>query len=306
MGAFFRNISKAELHLHLEGSIWPETLLEIDPALDSAEVHRRYQYEDFLGFIETFKWVLGFLRGPDEYALATRRLCERLAADNVRYAEIIFAGAGILKRGLDFAAVYDAIDREAQRSAVDVRWIVDATRHFPPAEAMEIARLAVERAGRVVAFGLGGIEADGPIEEFADVLAFARQQGLKLTPHAGETVGPESVRAAVELGADRIGHGIRAADDPKLLALLAERNVPLEICISSNIATGAVATLAVHPVRRIHDAGVPIILNTDDPAMFHTTLPQEYELAERHFGFSRGELKTLAGNAFEYAFDCAR
>ncbi|HUS08397.1 MAG TPA: hypothetical protein VMZ52_18985, partial [Bryobacteraceae bacterium] len=127
-----------------------------------------------------------------------------------------------------------------------------------------------------------------------------KRRGLALVPHAGETDGPESVWSCLRLGADRIGHGIRAADDPALLRYLAEQQIPLEICISSNVCTGAVAALADHPVRRIYDAGVPIILNTDDPAMFHTSLTREFELARDHFGFSLEELRSLAVNAFKY------
>ncbi len=126
--------------------------------------------------------------------------------------------------------------------------------------------------------------------------------GLRLTAHAGETVGPYSVWGALRLGAERIGHGIRSADDPQLLRHLRDHNIPLEICISSNVATGAVRSLADHPVRRIYDAGVPIILNTDDPGVFRCTLNGEYELAARQFGFSDAELRGIAENGFRYAF----
>ncbi len=303
MGSFFRDLAKAELHIHLEGSVWPETLLELDPSLDEEEVRRRYRYDDFLGFIESFKWVLGFLKGPDEYALAARRLLARLAAENVTYAEITIAGAGILRRGLDFGAIYDVLAREARSSEVDAWWIVDAARQFGPEEAMEVARLAASRAGgRIVAFGLGGIEAEGPVERFADVIAFAKGHGLHFTPHAGETMGPESVRAALDAGADRIGHGIRAAEDPALLRRLHEENIPLEVCLTSNFATGVVASLKEHPIRQLYEAGVPITLNSDDPAMFDCDLSSEYELAEKAFGFTRQELEGLVANSFRFGF----
>ena len=137
---------------------------------------------------------------------------------------------------------------------------------------------------------------------FRDVYRFAAGRGLHLTAHAGETAGPESVWAALELGAERIGHGIRSIDDPVLVRHLRDRDIPLEISISSNVATGAVTSLAGHPVRRLFDAGVPIVLNTDDPAMFHTTLTREYELASSLFGFSEPELRGIAENGFRYAF----
>jgi len=151
----------------------------------------------------------------------------------------------------------------------------------------------------VIAFGLGGAEARGPAELFHDVFAYARDGGLRLVCHAGETTGPESIWAALAIGAERIGHGIAAARDPKLLAKLRESNVPLEICISSNVCTGVVPSLADHPVRQLYDAGVPIVLNTDDPAFFHTTLTREYEIAESIFGLPAGP---LAAAAFRYAF----
>jgi adenosine deaminase len=153
----------------------------------------------------------------------------------------------------------------------------------------------------VTGFGIGGDEVLGPCGWFRDVFAFARSSGLALMPHAGETAGPESVWAALQLGAGRIGHGIRAADDPDLMRELRDRDIPLEVCISSNVCTGAVSSLEAHPVRRLFDAGVPITLNTDDPALFRTSLGNEYRIAAETFGFSRAELLGIAQNAFRYS-----
>ena len=166
-----------------------------------------------------------------------------------------------------------------------------------------MAELAAERADRgVVAFGLGGSEERGPAYWFGDAAACARLAGLRLTVHAGETAGPDSVWAALRLGAERIGHGIRSIEDPALVAHLRDRRIPLEICITSNLVTGVVPRLEDHPVRRLFDAGVPIILNTDDPAMFACTLTGEYQLAARAFGFTQAELRGIAQNGFHYAF----
>jgi adenosine deaminase/aminodeoxyfutalosine deaminase len=300
--SFFEEAAKAELHLHLEGSIEPETLQQLEPRLTTGEIAERYRYTNFTGFIESFKWVVGFLRSPDDYALATRALLQRLARENVRYAEITLSAGVVLWRNQEFAPVYDAVTREAARHPVTTYWVLDAVRQLGIEAAWKVARLAAERAGdRVVAFGLGGDEARGPASAFEPVFEFAREHGLALTPHAGETTGPESVWDALRCGARRIGHGIRAVEDPKLLADLRARDIPLEVCISSNIATGAVPSLREHPLRRIYDAGVPVVLNTDDPAMFHTTLSREYELAQKCFGFSRAELEGLAANGFRYA-----
>lgn len=291
------SLPKAELHLHLEGSIEPKTLAELGAAGSGCE------YSDFAGFIEAFKWVTSHLRKPEHYALVTRRLLEGLERQNIRYAEVTLSAGVVLWRNQDFAGIYDAAREAANRSSVAVCWILDAIRHFGPDHAMQVAQLAAERINDgVVGFGIGGDEARGPAGWFREVFAFARGRGLRLTAHAGETCGPESIWQALEIGAERIGHGISSVRDPALLRRLRDHDIPLEICISSNLATGAVASLADHPVRRIYDAGVPIVLNSDDPAMFGCTLTQEYELARDRFSFSDDELRQLADNSFRYAF----
>ena len=153
-----------------------------------------------------------------------------------------------------------------------------------------------------MAFGIGGSEERGPAEWFTEAYAFARSAGLRLLAHAGESTGPESIWAALRLGAERIGHGIAAARDEELMRHLRERDIPLEICITSNLVTGVVKRIEDHPVRRIYDAGVPIVMNTDDPAMFGCTLVGEYRLAAQAFGFSEAELRGIAENGFRYRF----
>lgn len=294
---------KAELHVHLEGSVEPETLHELDPATPVEEFRALYQYADFEAFLKAFGAVGKRLRTPEAYGVATRRLLERLAAQNVRYAEIIVAAGVVLWKAQEFAPIFDAVSAAAVGSPVEVRWILDAVRQFGVEHAMAVARLAAERLDRgVVAFGIGGNEERGPAEWFTEVFAFAKSAGLRLTAHAGESMGPESVWAALRLGAERIGHGIASVRDPALLGHLRERDVPLEISITSNLVTGVVPRLEDHPVRRLFDAGVPIVLNTDDPAMFRCTLVEEYRLAARAFGFSEPELRQIAANGFRYAF----
>jgi len=298
-----RDLPKAELHLHLEGSVEPETLLELDPALTLEEIEQRYQYGDFQAFVESYKWVLERLYEPEDFALTARRLLGRLAAENVRYAEITLSAGVILRRRQDFAGIFEAVRGEAEASPVRVRWILDAIRQLGAEHAMEVAELAAGSVNQgVVGFGIGGSEQLGPAEWFAEVFRFARSRGLHLVAHAGETMGPESVWAALELGVERIGHGVRAVEDRALLDHLREQDIPLEICISSNLATGAVASLTEHPVRRLFEVGVPVVLSTDDPGMFRTTLTREYELAAHVFGFSEEELRGLAENSFRYAF----
>jgi adenosine deaminase/aminodeoxyfutalosine deaminase len=301
--SIYRAWPKAELHLHLEGSVEPETMQALDPALTLEAVQAMYRFHDFQGFIQAYKSVVERLRTPEDYARITQALMARLAAETVQYAEITLSAGVVLWKGQEFAPVYAAVRQAAAGFGIEVHWILDAVRHFGVEHAMRVAELAAERVNDgVVAFGIGGDEERGPAAWFREVYRFAKGAGLRLTAHAGETVGPESVWAALEIGAERIGHGIRAVEDAALLCHLRDRGIPLEVCITSNVATGAVESLDAHPVRRLFDAGVPITLNTDDPAMFATTLSAEYELAARHFGFSEAELRGIAENGFRYAW----
>jgi aminodeoxyfutalosine deaminase len=303
MDAPYHQWPKAELHLHLEGSMEPETLRELAPDLTLDEIRAHYEYPDFTGFLGSFEWVTRHLQTPEHYAVITRRLLDRLAGENVHYAEIIHSTGVVLWREQDPAAVFDAIRRAAEGSSVEVQWIIDAVRQFGVEHVQRVAEFAASRVNDgVVAFGIGGDEARGPARLFQETFRYAGTHGLRLTAHAGETTGPESIWEALEIGAERIGHGIRAIDDPVLVRHLRNHDIPLEVCLSSNVATGAVARMREHPIRRLFDAGVPITLNTDDPAMFHTTLTAEYELAPREFGFSQQELRGIAANAFRYSF----
>src|SRR5579864_742664 len=301
--AGYHELSKAELHLHLEGAATPEIMHQLSPETPIEEIRERFRFSSFAGFLECFKWVVERLRGPDDYALLTRRLLSSLQEQNVRYAEITLSAGVILWKKQEFAPIYDALRQAAAESPVEVRWNLDAIRHFGAEHAMRVAELAAERvADGVVSFGIGGDEQRGPAEWFTEAYRFARAKGLRLTAHAGETAGPESVWNALQIGAERIGHGIRAIDDAALVRHLRDQSIPLEVCISSNVMTGAVPSLAEHPVRRLYDAGVPIVLNTDDPGIFGTTLAREYELAASEFGFSEAELREMVGNGFRYAF----
>lgn len=294
----------AELHLHLEGSVEVETLIELDPNLTRDEIARATSYTDFEGFIQSYIWVNRKLNSPEHYGLVARRLFERLAAEGVVYAEVTISAGVILWKQQDFPPIYEAVQREACASKVKVRWILDATRQFGVHAAKPVFDLAAERLHEgVVAIGLGGFEGGGPARWYADLYKEARDRGLRLLCHAGETTDATSVWEALEIGAERIGHGIRAIEDPLLVAHLAEKKIPLEICITSNVRTGAVKSFEDHPVRKLYDAGVPIILNTDDPALFNCTLTSEYELARHEFGFTDAEIEGLVRNSFLYSFE---
>ncbi len=298
----FVEVPKAELHLHLEGSIEPATLQEIDPSLSLAEITAHTTYEDFAGFLRAYVWVNKRLETPQHYALALRRLAVSLAAQGVVYAEITLSAGVILWKGQDLDAIYSALWEESLRARVELRWILDAVRQFGPEAAVPVAEFAARARDRgVVAFGIGGDEVRGPAREFATVFRAAREAGLRLTCHAGETAGPESIREALAIGAERIGHGVTAVHDPALMAELRERAIPLEVCVTSNVRTGVVRSASAHPVRRLYEAGIPVLLNTDDPALFGCTLASEYELAAS-LGFSESELLELAEASLRFAF----
>ncbi len=289
----------AELHLHLEGSIEPETLCRLDPSLTQAQVEQAYAFTDFAGFIQAFKWVALRLRSPEDYQLVTEALCRRLSREGISYAEVTLAAGVVIWTKQDLGAVFQAV-RAADTSGVEVHWNLDTIRHFGADLAWQVAEFAA--ANGALSFGIGGDEVAGPAEWFGEVYRFARDRGLRLTAHAGETDGPASVWSALEIGAERIGHGVRSIDDPVLVRHLAEHRIPLEVCVTSNLRTGAIPSLAEHPLRKLYDAGVPITLNTDDPALFGTTLANEFAIARGHFGFTDHELQALQQNAWDFRF----
>jgi aminodeoxyfutalosine deaminase len=297
----------AELHVHLEGTVDRETVMLLDPSLARTDVDRVWSFTDFSGFLACFKFIAQRLRGPRDYALITRRMIEGLALHGVGYAEVTLAAGVVLWRGFDFNSVWRAI-REAQteaceRTGVEIWWNLDAVRQFGAEHVMEVARLASRYAGDgAVSFGIGGDELSGHVRDFRDAYRYAKDAGLHLTAHAGETGGPDSIRGALEIGAERIGHGIRAVDDPVLMRHLRDQQIPLEISITSNVRTGAVGSFGDHPVRKLFDAGVPVTLNTDDPGVFDTDLTVEYSIAREMFGFTESELARVRSYAERFRF----
>ncbi|HEY6969872.1 MAG TPA: adenosine deaminase [Candidatus Angelobacter sp.] len=325
--SFIASLPKAELHLHLEGAVDPPTLAELSrrhntplptannrynvqgsgDVLSEQDVQRLYSYEDFNGFMLAFKAVTERLRTPEDYELITYRLMQRLAVQNVLHAEVYVSVGVIQWRGQVFEPLFEGLENGRQRGerdfGVSLLWIFDAVRHFGVDAAQKVFALAARLQHRnVVGVGLGGIEQQGPAETFKHPYRKAAEQGLRLTAHAGETMGPESVWAALNIGAERIGHGLSVMRDPELVEVLAQRQVPLEVCISSNLRTGVCARPAEHPVKAMFDSGLMVTLNTDDPEMFQTSLSREYELAREEFDFSDDHLRELARNSFEASF----
>jgi len=302
----------------LEGSVQPETLYELSRSKGRLEKEtrdwisdragQRYRYKDFLDFLQAFKLVTLLLETPSDYAMATARLIEGLAKQNVKYAEIIFAAGVVLWKKQPLEPIFEAVASTARAAqevlGVRVQWIFDAIRHFGVEHTREVLHWAERfRPLGVVALGIGGDEARGPAGLFIDVFKEAREMSLHVVAHAGEVCGPESVRQSVEaLGAERIGHGLTAARDPAVLALLRDRRIPLEVCLTSNVATGVLGRIEDHPLPQFLDAGLVVTLNTDDPAMFGTDLVNEYLLAARTFSLRREQILQLGQNAIRAAF----
>ncbi|HVN08384.1 MAG TPA: adenosine deaminase [Patescibacteria group bacterium] len=309
---------KAELHLHLEGSMRPDTVLALAArhgvSVSREEVHARYSYKDFDGFIQSYIWVTSLLRQPEDYAFIAQRLFEDLHGQNVIYAEITLSVGVMLWREQDPSAIFAALRRaaeEAGRAGLSLQWVFDVVRQFGPEKAMDVARIAVRHRGEgVVAFGMGGDELAVPAAQFRAVYDHARDHGLHSLVHAGEVGAADEVRRAIELlGAERIGHGIAAIQDPEVMQLLTGRGIPLEVCPTSNLRTGALgkvcgdakAGLAEHPVADLYFAGVPITLSTDDPGMFETSLNEEYAAAEMA-GLGIADLVRVNEQGFSSAF----
>ena len=315
MVAWMRGLPKVELHLHLEGSITAETLVELsahnDPTpLTLAEARDLYRYTDFPTFLMSFKAVTERLRHADDYERITYAMVRDLAAQGVRHAEV-YISFGILYRfgRLDVDDVVRAMERGRMRGEQEfgttVLWLIDAVRHFGAEEGLRVFRKAAELRAEfpaIVGIGIGGDEARGPAELFREAYAEARAAGLHLTAHAGESTGPESIWGALNIGAERIGHALAAQGDAELMAVLAERQIPLEINVTSNLRTGCCAGIEAHPLRLYFESGLMVTLNSDDPPMFGSDLLGEYLLAQREYEFSLDQMRELAANAVEASF----
>jgi aminodeoxyfutalosine deaminase len=311
LSSFIQSLPKAELHLHLEGSVLPQTLVELrrrhGKHSSLAEAESLYQYKDFIGFLMAFKTLTEDLQSPDDYELIAYRLMEQLKAENVLHAEVYVSVGVCLWRKQDFDSIFEGLERGRQRGEKDfgisLLWIFDAVRQFGPGAAQDVFELAAKYRDRnVVGIGIGGDEQKAPPELFREQYKYASGHGLRLTAHAGESAGPESIWGALNLGAERIGHGLTAGQDPELIEELAQRQIPIEICLTSNLRTACCVKISEHPIRSYFDHGLMLTLNTDDPAMFGTTLTREYELAQTEFAFSDDHLRELARNSFEASF----
>jgi adenosine deaminase len=306
---FARRMPKAELHVHLEGSIRPSTLLRLArrndvqlPVQDLDGLRDFYRFRDFEHFVEVYLTITGCLRTPDDYQLIAYEFGSDCARQNIRYAEVTFTiVTNVSHNGLSWQDILGGLNAgRAQASAefgVDWRWVFDIARNFPQTQEQTLEIALAARDQGVVALGLGGSEAEFPPELFARTFERARQEGLARVPHSGEMAGPQSMWTALrQLHADRLGHGVRCIEDPGLVEYLRQSQTPLEMCPTSNIRLGVYPDYAAHPLRRLWDAGLLITVNSDDPPLFSTTLNDEYDVLVEHFGFDADELEHISLN----------
>lgn len=310
-----RGLPKAELHLHLEGSITPETLVELSKRNDAqpltlGDARAIYTYSDFPSFLMSFKAVTERLHTPEDYETITYNMVRDLAVQGVRHAEV-YISIGILywQNRLDVDEVMVAVERGRARAesefGVTLLWIIDAVRHFGLDACARVFAKAAELRKiypSVVGIGIGGDEARGPAQDFRTLYAEAKAAGLHLTAHAGESTGPQSVWAAINIGAERIGHALTAVEDMELVEILAQKQIPLELNVTSNLRTACCRELQEHPVRHYFEEGLMITLNSDDPPFFGATLLDEYVLVQREFELSLEQMRELAANSFEASF----
>jgi adenosine deaminase len=305
---------KIELHLHLEGAAPPafirglarEKSIDISGIFDDAG---SYKYRDFWDFLKVYEAATSTLTTPEDYARLTLAVLEESAASGVVYSETFlspdFCGGrdpGAWREYLH--AMREAADQAERTMGITLRGIITCIRHFGPEKARETALCAAETAGDwIVGFGIAGDEKIGAPKDFRWSFDCAREAGLRLTAHAGEWGGPDSVRAAVhDLEVERIGHGVRAIEDLALVDELAERGIVLECCPGSNVALGIYPSFAKHPISQLYERGVKVTVSTDDPPFFHTTMAREFEMLNRAFDWDDGVFAKLNQTALDAAF----
>lgn len=321
---FIAAIPKAEVHVHLEGTIDPTALLALAmrhnrlaalPGADLATLQAWFIYTDFPHFVRVYMTISDLLRTPEDFAYVVHRCGQDMAAQNIRYRELTFTPfthADYQRKGLTIDAILEGLEagRAAARAefGVEMRWVFDIPRNlsfpksggydpYPAERTLEYALRGRDHG--VVGLGLGGYEPGALPAPFAHAFDRAHAEGLLCVPHAGETLGPASVWGAVEaLHADRIGHGVRAIEDPTLLTVLRDRQIPLEINPTSNVCLHVYARHAVHPFPHLDRMGLLVTVNSDDPPLFNTTLSAEYGVLATEFGYDTAGLARIARNAF--------
>jgi len=317
--SYLAAMPKAELHVHLEGSTQPETLFELAerngiklPAANPDALREHYHFRDFPHFIEIYMMIINCLRTEQDFSDLVYRFGGEMARQNIRYAEVTWTPQFYVRGELQmpFPVLLDAINDGRRRAneqwGVDMRWIPDIVRNLPQykEDVTDWVCSPAARDGGVVALGLGGFEVGYPPELFEAQYRRAREQhGIPGNPHAGETMGAESVWGAIHsLQSTRIGHGVRAIEDPALVRYLAEHQIPLEINPTSNLCLNVFPAYAQHPLKKLIEAGCLVTVNSDDPPLFNTTLTAEYIHAIEDCGLSLHQLEEAALNAVRVSY----
>lgn len=311
---FLLRMPKAELHVHLEGSMRPSTLLALArrhglelPARDEAGLQRWFRFRNFEHFVEVYLTCSQALVDPEDFQLLVADAMAEMERQNVLYAEAHFTVGTHLANGRDGEAIRQALEEALaegeRRHYVRLRLVTDIVRNVPQMADHTLEWALSAQGSAVVALGLSGFEAVFPSHPFREHFDYAARQGLHRVAHAGEHAGPGSVRAALEVcGAERIGHGVRSVEDPGLVAELARRGVPLEVCPTSNLRLGVAPDLPRHPFDRLYRSGVPVTVNSDDPPFFDTTLTDEYRRLHEAFGYTPAELAGFSLAALRHSF----
>lgn len=317
---FIQRMPKAELHVHLEGSVYPDALLRLAdkhgrrlPFSSVEEARDWFKFRDFPHFIEIYVQICDCLLDEEDFEFVTVEMAKRADAQNLRYMEVTFAPVSLLNpRTTALPDVVVAGLRSGAKIAtrdhnVDMQFIFDPVRGRTPEEVLASAEWWSGNAGdRLVGFGLGGLEFGNPASRFAEAFDLVRAAGARISLHAGETDGPASIRDALATGTERVGHGVRAIEDPRLVEELAASGILLEVSPTSNICLGVFRDYDEHPFRTLADAGVKLTVNSDDPPMFNTTLTREFEVLVEHFDYTLDELIELSRNAIHGSFLDAR
>ncbi|TMV09673.1 adenosine deaminase [Ruegeria sediminis] len=308
------DLPKIELHLHHEGAAPPAFIRQLahEKRVDLSGIFKpdgTYDFRDFAHFLKVYEAACEVLKSPEDFRRLTLAILEESAENGVVYSETFlspdFCGGGDVQAWRDYVnAIRDAADEAERKFDITLRGVVTCVRHFGPERAKDAARCAAETAGDwITGFGMGGNETVGRQADFAWSFDCAREAGLRLTTHAGEFGGPDSVREAVRaLGVERIGHGVRAIEDPDLVHELVDRGITLEVCPGSNVALGLFPGFAEHPIAKLRDSGVGVTVSTDDPPFFHTTLRREYEMLHKAFGWQAEDFAAINETALNAAF----
>ncbi|MCS7206222.1 MAG: adenosine deaminase [Leptospiraceae bacterium] len=310
---FLTKIPKTEIHLHIEACISKETIIKIledhKEKYSIEEIEKLYQFKNLNEFIKLFLFILDTIKKPEDFIFIFQNLRSYLEKNNIKYAEVFYAPSRLIQNGLDFQEIARTLDYLASECRLeggpDVKFLVDVSRTFGPENASKnLQRLIKAKTTNHIGIGLGGAELMGPARDFKDVFAQARAEGLHCVAHSGEDDGPWSIWDTVKvLKAERIGHGTSAIQDPDLLEYLRDKQIPIEICLTSNIFTGKyVRRPEDHPVRRYYDYGLMLSINTDDPEIFQVDLTTEYYKLYKHLRFSISEIVDLVRMGVESTF----